>query len=256
MEPVLLCGNPPVRDLGFGRGDLGGWPLGSSGSNPVGPPGPHLTEFDLSIGDLPSPAAAPLVLLDLLMGVRTSNKPELDSSSAAAVSLSTSSSSFTMLTGLLPGEPSVFSAAPDPSSGHKDPSVMVPFSGGGALWSEPAAFPFPAVPTGTVPPNGGIPKGNSPAPLPAATPPAVAVVRTSLELLDLRMGGSPLLLPDSPVPPRPLCPAAAAWWASVAAMGRAERVSGAGEEALVETAAWRARREGSCSLLHLLFFGY
>ena len=136
---------------------------------------------------------------------------------------------------------------------------MVPFSGGGAWWSEPAAFPFPAVPNvpaGTVPPNGGIPKGNSPVPLPAATPPAVAVVRTSLELLDLRMGGSPLLLPASPVPPRPFCPAAAAWWASVAAMGRAERVSGAGEEALVETAAWRAGREGSCSFAPFTILRY
>ena len=50
MDPVLLCGNPPVRDLGFGRGDFGGTlgsPPGCSGSNPVGPPGPHLTEFDL-----------------------------------------------------------------------------------------------------------------------------------------------------------------------------------------------------------------
>ena len=136
MEPVLLCGKPPVRDLGFGRGDLGGRPLGSSGSNPVGPPGPHLTEFDLSsIGDLPSPEPAPLVLLDLLMGVRTSNKPELDSSAAvAADSLSSSSFSSAMLTGLLPLETPVFSAAPDPSLGHKDPSVTVPvsFSGGGA----------------------------------------------------------------------------------------------------------------------------
>ena len=147
-------------------------------------------------------------------------------------------------------------------------TAPVPFSGGGAWWSEPAALPFPAFPTtGAIPaagtaPNGGIPKGKSPAPLatplaaPSPAPAAAVVVRTSLELLDLRMGGSPLLLlPASPAPPRPFCPAlaAAAWWASVAAMGRAERVSGAGEETLVETAAWRAMREGSCSFVSFYY---
>ena len=48
LDPVLLCGKSPARDLGVGRGDLGGTlSPGLSGSNAAGPLRPHLTEFDL-----------------------------------------------------------------------------------------------------------------------------------------------------------------------------------------------------------------
>ena len=72
--------------------------------------------------------------------------------------------------------------------------------------------------------------------------PAAAVVRTSLELLDLLIGAASPLLPTPPPQPPPPKPfwaaaAAAACWARVAVMGSAERASGAGDEALVETAA-------------------
>ena len=83
-----------------------------------------------------------------------------------------------------------------------------------------------------------VPKGNM---APAAAVPTIVAVRTSLELLALLMGAGPLM-PKPPQPP-PIPPfwaavaAAAACWARFAAMGSAERASGAGDEALVETAA-------------------
>ena len=114
------------------------------------------------------------------------------------------------------------------------------FGGGITNWHPFPVVPtgMPVVPTGMLPvvPNGmlpGVPNGN--------IAPAAVVVRTSLELLDLLIGAASPLLPTPPPPPPPkpfwAAAAAAAWWARVAVMGSAERASGAGDEALVETAA-------------------